>query len=361
QRAGRRGRRPGRLGVQRGGRHLDHGERGHRAARGDLRPHAAGPQGRPRAGRRGAHGRQHRRDQGRRRLGAHRPAARRARGAVQVGRHRAGVGLLRKDLSTAVAAVVGSLPGFTLPFVAALVLAPEDSDLLLLAVSVAVTVAVIVSSAVELTTIAEYGRVLGREQDPAPGALREYRRRILLFATGLTALVVPALGIAYAAGSPAAGDFVVLVCAVAPAPVFAAVASMLSGECIARGAPTVPIMVQAMRTLMPAVLLAVWWDAPLVAVAAMLPAGEAARAAILAVTARRLRAEQAGAADGALTPFGLVAQASSSGVTQLGPAVDRLFLSSSGAGAISSYEIADRLMYAGAQFVNMAFLVRRVG
>src|SRR5690606_11769895 len=61
------------------------------------------------------------------------------------------------------------------------------------------------------------------------------------------------------------------------------------------------------------------------------------------------------------TPFGLVAQASSSGVTQLGPAVDRLFLSSSGAGAISSYEIADRLMYAGAQFVNMAFLVRRVG
>lgn len=278
-----------------------------------------------------------------------------------MGRHRAGVGLLRKDLSTAVAAVVGSLPGFTLPFVAALVLAPEDSDLLLLAVSVAVTVAVIVSSAVELTTIAEYGRVLGREQDPAPGALREYRRRILLFATGLTALVVPALGIAYAAGSPAAGDFVVLVCAVAPAPVFAAVASMLSGECIARGAPTVPIMVQAMRTLMPAVLLAVWWDAPLVAVAAMLPAGEAARAAILAVTARRLRAEQAGAADGALTPFGLVAQASSSGVTQLGPAVDRLFLSSSGAGAISSYEIADRLMYAGAQFVNMAFLVRRVG
>jgi hypothetical protein len=53
-----------------------------------------------------------------------------------VGRHRAGVGLLRKDLHTAVAAIIGSLPGFTLPFVAALVLTPGDSDVLLLALSV---------------------------------------------------------------------------------------------------------------------------------------------------------------------------------------------------------------------------------
>jgi hypothetical protein len=278
-----------------------------------------------------------------------------------VGRHRAGVGPLRKDLHTAAAAIIGSLPGFTFPFVAALVLAPGASDLLLLATSVAITVSVIVSSAVELTTIAEYGRVLGRERNPGPAALRDYRRRVLLFATALTVLVVPALGLAYAAGSSARSEFIVLVCAVAPAPILAAVASILSGECIARGGPTVPIAVQAMRTLLPAVLLAVWWDAPLVAVAAMLPAGEAARAVVLAVAARRLRAQQAGAEDGALTPFGLVAQALSSGVTQLGPAVDRLFLSASGAGSVSSYEIADRLMYAAAQFVNMAFIVRRVG
>jgi peptidoglycan biosynthesis protein MviN/MurJ (putative lipid II flippase) len=278
-----------------------------------------------------------------------------------VGRHRAGVGLLRKDLPTAAAAIVGSLPGFTFPFVAALVLTPGDSDVLLLATSVAITVSVIVSSAVELTTIAEYGRVLGRERNPGPAALRDYRRRVLLFAAALTVLVVPALAIAYAIGSPARGEFVVLVCAVAPAPILAATASMLSGECIARGGPTVPIAVQAMRTLLPAVLLAVWWDAPLVAVAAMLPAGEAARAVVLTVAARRLRARQESAEDGALTPFGLVAQALSSGVTQLGPAVDRLFLSASGAGSVSSYEIADRLMYAAAQFVNMAFLVRRVG
>ncbi|GAA5110766.1 polysaccharide biosynthesis C-terminal domain-containing protein [Pseudonocardia adelaidensis] len=268
---------------------------------------------------------------------------------------------MRKDLPTAIAAIVGSLPGFTLPFVAALVLAPGTSDVLLLAMSVAITVSVIVSSAVELTTIAEYGRVLGRDRNPAPGALRDYRRRVMLFATALTVLVVPALAVAYAIGSPARSEFVVLVCAVAPAPILAAVASILSGECIARGGPTVPIAVQAMRTLLPAVLLAIWWDAPLVVVAAMLPAGEAARAVVLGLAARRLRAQQAGADDGALTPFGLVAQALSSGVTQLGPAVDRLFLSASGAGAVSSYEIADRLMYAASQFVSMAFIVRRVG
>jgi hypothetical protein len=279
-----------------------------------------------------------------------------------VGRHRSDVGGLRKDLPTAVAAIIGSLPGFTLPFVAALVLPPGSSDVLLLAMSVAVTVSVIVSSGVELTTIAEYGRVLGRGESPAAGALRGYRRRVLLFASALTAVVVPALALAYAVGSPDRGEFVVLVCAVAPAPVLAAVASMLAGECIARGGPTVPIAVQAMRSLVPAVLLVLWWDAPLAVVAAMLPAGEAVRAAVLAVAARRLRAQQdVDGASGALTPYGLVAQALSSGVTQLGPAVDRLFLSASGAGSVSSYEIADRLMYAAAQFVNMAFLVRRVG
>ena len=46
---------------------------------------------------------------------------------------------VKKDLSSAVAAVVGSLPGFTLPFVAALVLSPRASDVLLLALSVAIT------------------------------------------------------------------------------------------------------------------------------------------------------------------------------------------------------------------------------
>ena len=38
-----------------------------------------------------------------------------------------------------------------------------------------------------------------------------------------------------------------------------------------------PIAVQSMRSLLPAVLLLVSWDAPLVAVAAMLPVGEAMR------------------------------------------------------------------------------------
>jgi peptidoglycan biosynthesis protein MviN/MurJ (putative lipid II flippase) len=268
---------------------------------------------------------------------------------------------LRKDLHTAVAAILGSLPGFTYPFVAALVLTPRASDVLLLATSVAITVSVIVSSSVELTTIAEYGRVLGRDRNPAPGALRDYRRKVLLFAGALTVLVVPALAIAYAAGSPERGEFVVLVCAVAPAPILAAVASILSGECIARGGPTVPIAVQAMRSLVPALLLLAWPGSPLWLVAAALPAGEAARAAVLLVSVRRARRGQEGDAHtDRLAPHGLLAQAASQGVTQLGPAVDRVYLSSSGAGYISSYEMSDRLFYAATQFFTMTFLYRRL-
>jgi hypothetical protein len=268
---------------------------------------------------------------------------------------------VRKDLASAVAAIVGSLPGFTLPFVAALVLSPRASDILLLSVSIAVTQSVIVSSAAELTTVAEYGRLLGRRLDPTPAALRAFRWRVLRFSLLLTVVVTPVLAVAYSARSTNRGEFVVLVCAVAATPVLAAMASILSGECVARGAPVVPIAVQAMRSLVPTLLLLAWPGAPLWLVAAALPAGEAARAAVLLVSVRRARHGQEGdERTDRLAPHGLLAQAASQGVTQLGPAVDRVYLSSSGAGYISSYEMSDRLFYAATQFFTMTFLYRRL-
>ena len=269
----------------------------------------------------------------------------------------------KKDLSSAVAAVVGSLPGFTLPFVASLVLSSRTSDVLLLAVSVAVTQAVIVSSAVDLTTIAEYGRLLGRRAEPDPAAVRAYRWRVLRFALLLTVLVTPVLAVSYASRSPDRGEFLALVGVVAAAPLLSAVASMLSGECVARGAPVVPVAVQAMRSLVPAVLLLAWPGAPLWLVAAALPVGEGLRGVVLLVSCRRLRRAQAAQAQehvDVLPAHGLLAQAASSGVTQLGPAVDRVFLASSGAGSVSAYEMADRLMYAAAQFFSLTFVYRRV-
>ncbi|MGI8817276.1 MAG: hypothetical protein ACR2G2_18880 [Pseudonocardia sp.] len=266
----------------------------------------------------------------------------------------------RGGLASAVAAIVGSLPGFTLPFVAALVLPPGESDLLLLALSVGITPAIIVSSAVELTTVAEYGRLLGRERRPTPAALHWFHWRTVRFASLLTAVVVPALALAYAARSPERSVFLTLVGAVVATPVISAIAARLSGECIARGAPVAPIAVQAMRSLLPAVLLLTWPGAPVVLVAAMLPVGEAARAAALGATCRRLRRRDAGAHVDRLATHGLLAQALSSGVTQLGPAVDRTYLSSAGTGSISSYEMSDRLMYAASQFFTMTFIYRRV-
>jgi hypothetical protein len=266
----------------------------------------------------------------------------------------------RASLASATAAIVGSLPGFTLPFVAALVLPAQDSDVLLLALSVGITPSIIVGAAVELTTVAGYGRLLGRDQGPTREALRAFHRRVARFGLLLTVVVVPALVLAYAAGLPDRAEFLTLVCGVAAAPVVAALASVLSGECIARGAPVVPIAVQAMRSLLPAVVLLVWPAGPLLLFAALLPAGEAVRALVLRAACRRLRARQAGPPTGELTAYGLAAQAVSSGVTQLGPAVDRLYLSSAGAGAISSYEMSDRLMYAASQLYTMTFIYRRI-
>jgi hypothetical protein len=266
----------------------------------------------------------------------------------------------RESLPSAVAAIIGSLPGFTLPFAAALVLPAGQSDVLLLALSVGITPAIIVSSAVELTTVAEFGRLLGQAHGPTSAALRSFHWRIVRFAVALTALVVPALVVAYASRSPDRLTFLVLAGAVAATPIVAAVASTLSGECVARGAPVVPIAVQAMRSLVPAVLLIVWPGAALVLFALMLPVGEGARAVVLSVACRRLRLRQTLEQTGDLAPYGLVAQSLSSGVTQLGPAVDRLYLSSAGEGDISSYEMSDRLMYAASQFFTMTFIFRRV-
>lgn len=268
---------------------------------------------------------------------------------------------MKKGLASAAAAIVGSLPGFTLPFVAAVVLGPRDSDLLLLALSVAITQSVIVSSAAELTTIAEYGRMLGRRVEPTAAALRSFRWRVLRFAVLLTLVVTPVLAVAYASSSADRVEFVALVGTVAITPILAAVASLFSGEAVARGAPIVPITVQAMRSLVPAVLLLAWPGVPLWLAAVALPVGEGMRALVLMVSCRRLRRRVADHQRTAgLVPHGMLAQATSQGVAQLGPAVDRVFLTSAGVGFIAAYEMADRLTYAATQFFTLTFLYRRI-
>jgi hypothetical protein len=95
---------------------------------------------------------------------------------------------------------------------------------------------------------------------------------VLRFALLLTLLVTPVLAAAYAAGSADRTEFLALVGTVAITPVLAAFASTLSGECVARGAPIVPVAVHAMRSLVPAVLLLAWPNAPLWLIALAVPA-----------------------------------------------------------------------------------------
>ena len=120
-----------------------------------------------------------------------------------------------------------------------------------------------------------------------------------------------------------------------------------------------PIAVQSMRSPLPAVLPLVRRDAPLVAVAAMLPVGE--RCAGLSCRwppggcARQTVGEAAGSCAARARRPGLVVRrdAVRPGRRPALPVVVRR-------GHISSYEMSDR-MYAASQFISMAFLVRRVG
>ena len=54
-------------------------------------------------------------------------------------------------------------------------------------------------------------------------------------------------------------------------------------------------------------------------------------------------------------------QSSSTAIGQAQPVVDRTFIVGGGAGALSSYEMADKLMQGGAQLIVMGLLQRRIG
>lgn len=267
----------------------------------------------------------------------------------------------RTDIATILIALVGALPGLLLPFAISASFDLASSDLLLLALSVTVTTGALVGSAIEINSIAVIGRHLGQGTHPSPRRLWMFRFRGLLYGLLVSLIATPVLVAVYATKLTDVGSFIAVVVVLTFAPIIGGYSSSVSGEAIALGKAHWAVGLQATKALVPLVLIVGFGEIPLQFVALAYVGGEVARAIILTLVCSRAgRLLQLPREHVHLATSGLVWQSSALAVAQAQPVVDRTFLVGE-PGQVSSYEMGDKLMQAGAQLVTMGLLQRRIG
>ncbi len=266
----------------------------------------------------------------------------------------------KRDAVTTATAMLALAPGFVLPFVLTQRLGPGRSDLILLAASVGMTLMAILGNSIEMSTVAQVGRQAGLGRRFSRSSLRSYARRLLLIVLPAVAVVGTALILLYGWHAEDRDAFLPLSAMLCVLPVLGTFSSIRSGQLIALGRSATAISVQALRTAVPLVLVLCWSRAPLWVLALGYVAGEVLRLTILVLAARNLGRDLE-VTDDTVDHRGLLWQSASLATAQSGPATDRAFLNVGPVGSIASYEIADKIFYAGLQVVNSGFLLRRLG
>lgn len=258
-------------------------------------------------------------------------------------------------------AVAGMLPGFVFPFVLTAVLGQQVSDPFFLSVSVSLVLTNILANTIELNTVVQIGRVRARTGRVSRRSVRRYRRkvRVFLFSAVLVggSILIGIYGLSLSAEAFLPFLSIALITIVIP--LVGGEASIRSGQLIACGQQRIPILMQSARSIFPLFILLIWQDVPTSAVAASMVLGEVVRLTVMARLAALVE-EPAVGHTVAFETRGLLVQSVSTSAVQLAPVADRIFLSSAPTGSLSSYELADKLFFAGAQFLNLSYLVSRV-
>jgi Na+-transporting methylmalonyl-CoA/oxaloacetate decarboxylase gamma subunit len=264
----------------------------------------------------------------------------------------------RGDLVSMAVTIGSLLPGFALPFVLALEIGHSRADLYLLAATVGLTLMNAVGNAIEANTIAEFGRLRATGRWPSKRAFRAYRRRIVRFdLLAIVAAGVP-LGIVYGLSVHDRRDFAMACVLTLLVPAIGGLSSTKSAQVILLGHTPVAVLAQSFRNLLPLAGALVFegaiepWQ-----LAALTVTGEVCRLGLLTAAARPAGDGLASNGDRAMTR-GLVWQSFATGTAQGGPITDRIFLSGT-VGGISAYEMADKIFFAGVQFINYGLLLRR--
>lgn len=258
-------------------------------------------------------------------------------------------------------AILAMLPGFLLPFVLTVILGPQVSDPFFLAISVSLILTNILGNTVELNSIVQIGRVSARTGTISRRAVRQYRRQVRKFLTvtsllgGATLITVYSVSIL----PQNLSSFVTVAVIALAIPLVGGEASTRSGQLIACGRQHIPILMQSARSLAPLLVVIVWPTASAYILVGSMVTGEIIRLVVLHFLA--VRVEKTDFSDAVtLETRGLQVQSISTSAVQLAPVADRMFLSSAPTGSLSAYELADKVFFAAAQFLNLGYLVGRV-
>lgn len=266
------------------------------------------------------------------------------------------------DAHTIVATFVALIPGFVFPFLLTLRSSPQESDSLLLAMSIMTTLSSVMGSAIELNTVSEFGRLLTSDSQPGPPAMRRYAVRIQRFGFGAVVVVGTLLtGVYSFSVSEWTVGFVVLCATMLIAPIASIYSSLNAGMLVGAGRAVAPIASQAFRPAIPIILLVAVPSASLLVFALGFGFGEIARWVVLSHLRRKTLATREADDSAQLETRGMLWQAMSSSVGQGGPSIERVLLASAPSGSVSAYELANKMLFAVVQFLNYGFLLRRVG
>ncbi|MBV7281196.1 hypothetical protein [Corynebacterium sp. TAE3-ERU30] len=251
---------------------------------------------------------------------------------------------------------LGLGPGLLLPFILALRLDAADSDRVIVLLTVSILGTAIVTQAAEAYAVAELSRSLSAGATVRAAVLRCVRALAVPAAVGVTVVAaVTFIAFLFTGGLPADQGVWLLVVAVAV--LVACFASPLSACLILEDRSYIPLSTQGLRylVLIVAVLVLPFEGGELVVFFLL---GEILRVVVLALAQRRFLADEpidsataAGldatdsspqASGGALS---LYQQFGSNGITQASVLIERSVISSVGQGAITFYELADKIAY----------------
>lgn len=252
--------------------------------------------------------------------------------------------------------IVGLGPGLLLPFAIAWKLPAAQSDGYLFSVSFSLIAINVIVVAIENHAIA----VIGRQPLAEPLSLRtwrQYLRHVIGRGWATVIVALPLLFLVYVTREPRWAEFWAVVAVVGLAPLAGVCAGVASGVLYASGRPALPITTQGFRSLLPMAVLFTPLGSSVLALAVAFAAGEILRTLVLYLALPRIAAHDGN--DDLLRRDGLFWQFGSSGVSQANPLVDRLFLAGGTSGAITAYELADKISFAVYQVFYTGFLQPR--
>jgi glycosyltransferase involved in cell wall biosynthesis len=255
-------------------------------------------------------------------------------------------------------------PGFFLPFIIAAASPKDQSDRILFAISCIVTCGSIVGIAVENAWAASYANAIARGETLGRREFQFHIAKISAVGALATCVILPVFVLPTTVFGGVDPQFTTLILIAAPFPMLTGAACMAGGIMNAQGKIPLSLSLQAIRgALSLLAAFGLFLNLPAWLLMATLPLGEALRAVLglaLVGPAQQKDVLEVARWTGAPKARALISHMAGMGVLGSSPVIDRTFLSMAEAGAVTVYEMSDRVFFAANQIASNIFVLPRV-